>query len=1718
MSGNQKQAAPVGPPGQRFTSQNFPNVLQQQPRPEGYAVNPPTQFIPPQPNQGGNQGPGLRAGIPPPSGPPNQASTPPNADLKVQQTTSMYRQNQNYYRQQGPQTQTQRMPNHNRPPQSQIYPGQPNNNFMHLSSQQQIYVPYLHYPPSQRQSYMQPMIHNLPGGAYPFHLNVPQTPPPAQYFYNHAMMRPQAPPQTASAPPNAVQQQSTVHMGAPPLQQAAQQHATYQRQQKTRRQKAIPIIDPDTGKDRLTELFDESSHPASGESSARQTPQPTPQQQQQSAAAAKEVQSTFARLVAQSINVNTSPMSMETGSSGSPVDYHHPGHHPGHHTVGHGPSAVPHHQMHQPIHHGPVHQQPPHQQPPHHHNLQQVEPTLQHHDAVINEDPIDPTHYPPPPGSHPPSMDGPAPHRNIDLASNSKLKPLAKEFVSHNKPSSQNKETPIVSANCDSAEVTIPPKQSKDRESPAKGGRKHKERAAAAAAAAAAEKEKAAAHEREAVAPVAEPVPVVADKPANQPAPAVGSGEGGVAPKEQKKEEVKVEAEVQQPQENTKSKQNHANKIQQSNKQLQNQKNSAVSVPPPQPKANSKGNKKNEINLKGASKEGSDMDAISDTTTIIQNEDAINANIKTSDLINSNTLLNNSNIPAPVTDNAATIEDNVNKQPPQQQQQQQQQQKTVTTTKNENAVGAAVPPPAAVKTPSAPAVEKPAVTKKQPFSVTNIVKDPPPRTVKLSVPAPAAAAEADETDRAGLSNERLVQAKNEANAKEAAGNSTAPALKYEDGQWSPFNKDGKKVYNRDFLMGLKNAPASKVKPDNILDVIVAEEGSKRPQENRYGSMGGNRPDFANLPYGKSSSQRGGMPQKRNSQSGKLGGSGKNNKPSGKVSISLSLRDDVKLNVTENAWKPARLVAGTNLSDEDRKTAELYKKVRGVLNKLTPQKFDTLLMQVRSLKISTCERLQGVIDLVFEKAVDEPNFSVAYALMCRELAMLQVPVSNSNSENPEFVNFRKLLVTRCQAEFEKQSVDETERARKVKEIEECTDPEKKKDLQFELEEYDRRVRMKSVGNIRFIGELFKQQMLTVNIMIRCLSNLLENKDEESLECLCKLLTTIGKELESKSVNLDQIFKVMKEIVDRKHQKVSSRVRFMLQDVIDLRSSKWVPRRQDLNPKTIDQIQKEAADEQMNIAAMNNAPTPRKDDRGSMGMNSERNKRGKSVSDDGWISNSRSSRITFSVQSDKLKNKPPQVEEMSLGSSNTFSNWGQGSHVKNSAPPDKKSGSGRRGGDAYHSKGPSLERNNMRLPYDGRGSRSGSQNRYNDGGSSQSSQRSTPAPVAESPAPLAPSQVSAPPQQQPSTAPTVAPSVPSGPIEVLTEEQLERRFKNSLDEYINNNIGAEEFDQEVKGCVPTSYIPTLINNCFFNVLEKSKVARVKTSQLFAKLLQLETISLEDFSTGLQETLEAADDMVIDIPMFWQYMAEMLCSVVCEEAVPLARLRKMISCLSEDNHYKFMGTLFKLVVETKNADFLKSIWVVSELKLSDIIGKKDPEQFVKDFNLEFLNEGNAPGFTFDQVQVKMTEFFITKASLDDIYKWIETNVGAHVKENKFIRALVTAIFKDCVKQDTLNLETFQRHMKLLQKYIDNNPMYELQCLYAIQALVHKMEHPKGLLLSICTNFYENWVISSESFLTWESSTDPAEQGGKGVALMQLTCFLNQLKEDLNGSESDE
>lgn len=76
--------------------------------------------------------------------------------------------------------------------------------------------------------------------------------------------------------------------------------------------------------------------------------------------------------------------------------------------------------------------------------------------------------------------------------------------------------------------------------------------------------------------------------------------------------------------------------------------------------------------------------------------------------------------------------------------------------------------------------------------------------------------------------------------------------------------------------------------------------------------------------------------------------------------------------------------------------DLEKKFRGILNKLTPQKFDTLMDRVKGLEINTQQRLVRVIDLVFEKAIEEPNFSEAYAAMCNKLYKLKVRICTNIS--------------------------------------------------------------------------------------------------------------------------------------------------------------------------------------------------------------------------------------------------------------------------------------------------------------------------------------------------------------------------------------------------------------------------------------------------------------------------------------------------------------------------------------------------------------------------------------------------------------------------------------------------------------------------------------------------------------------------------------------------
>lgn len=88
-------------------------------------------------------------------------------------------------------------------------------------------------------------------------------------------------------------------------------------------------------------------------------------------------------------------------------------------------------------------------------------------------------------------------------------------------------------------------------------------------------------------------------------------------------------------------------------------------------------------------------------------------------------------------------------------------------------------------------------------------------------------------------------------------------------------------------------------------------------------------------------------------------------------------------------------------------------MRGILNKLTPEKFQKLSDDLLRTELTSDIILKGVILLIFEKALDEPKYSSMYAQLCKRLSD-EAP----NFEPPDQpCTFRILLLNKCKAEFE-----------------------------------------------------------------------------------------------------------------------------------------------------------------------------------------------------------------------------------------------------------------------------------------------------------------------------------------------------------------------------------------------------------------------------------------------------------------------------------------------------------------------------------------------------------------------------------------------------------------------------------------------------------------------------------------------------------------------------
>ena len=376
------------------------------------------------------------------------------------------------------------------------------------------------------------------------------------------------------------------------------------------------------------------------------------------------------------------------------------------------------------------------------------------------------------------------------------------------------------------------------------------------------------------------------------------------------------------------------------------------------------------------------------------------------------------------------------------------------------------------------------------------------------------------------------------------------------------------------------------------------------------------------------------------------------------------------------YKPIEIDHETRWKKQEDDEGETMRRAVGILNKLSWTTIDKLtisflgviglgsLLIADDAKSSTnnskdgtpvaktvdMKLIQDTMALVLDKAMSEPHFAELYAHFASRLA-------NVNKQ------FRRTLLALCEAQFEntdnttgnetatgasetnpKQGEEEQEEESSQNIDKEQKSVNKDGEDAKTLESSDKEVdaadaeykasiaKKKYLGLMQFIGELYKLNMIRPKIVVYCLQQLFVKDDEEKLECFVKLMTTIGEGLDKEDSIRDQLEHIWDDVYSmaglRKTtgenvtvegpKAPSNRIKFLLQDLSELRDGGWVEsqRQQDAKAKTIAQIHKEVAMEEQGRPQQPNRPG------GAGGMALSKNKMTRSQSAGISLSSSRS----------------------------------------------------------------------------------------------------------------------------------------------------------------------------------------------------------------------------------------------------------------------------------------------------------------------------------------------------------------------------------------------------------------------------------------------------------------------------------------------------------------
>lgn len=412
-------------------------------------------------------------------------------------------------------------------------------------------------------------------------------------------------------------------------------------------------------------------------------------------------------------------------------------------------------------------------------------------------------------------------------------------------------------------------------------------------------------------------------------------------------------------------------------------------------------------------------------------------------------------------------------------------------------------------------------------------------------------------------------------------------------------------YDPQFLIQFKDVVQFPIDEEfkNKLESLGITAGRKAPQGargglNRFGAGGarfgpgmGNRGQFSDPRQNSRNGSRrrggssGGPSRDKSTRRGAPSRrGGRDHKDDG---ITIPPEEIKPLEKSTNRWVPKPRGAkaevklapdGTEIYSEE----DIERKVKSQLNKLTLEMFEPISDAILKLGDQSkweddAKTVRQIISLTFAKACDEPYWSSMYAQFCAKMCTQmsdEIKDVNIRLKSGDCARggdlARRILLTTCQTEYEKGWSDKLPTNEDGTPIE----PEMMSDEYYAMAAAKRR----GLGLVKFIGHLYILNMLNDQVILLCLrdqSSNVKDPSEDSLENLAQLVNTVGARLETTEKNravLNIVFDNIQTILD--NCKLSSRIKFKLMDLQDLRASKWKSAKADAGPKTIQEIHEDA----------------------------------------------------------------------------------------------------------------------------------------------------------------------------------------------------------------------------------------------------------------------------------------------------------------------------------------------------------------------------------------------------------------------------------------------------------------------------------------------------------------------------------------------------------------